>query len=269
KVWNIIYDKLPTTLLLAGTSILIASILGVIIGTISALKKGSFFDSSSIVMAVLGMSGPSYFMGILVAWLFGYVWAQTTYIPSFPFVIMFVGIIYLFIDHFRKNQQRVINSGELLRVSFKSLGIGFGIWMFFLSINALINKFHIPLMDYYIELPGTNLNMTGSLYEVDAYHGSYMELKNLILPAFTLGIRPLAVVIQLTRSSMLDIMSKDFIRTATAKGLSLYKIVVKHALANALTPVVTAISGWFASLLTGALFIEWIFDWNGLGLQMF
>jgi len=115
----------------------------------------------------------------------------------------------------------------------------------------------------------THLNMTGSLYEVDNFgEGKYMRLKNLILPAIVLGIRPLAVVIQLMRSSLLEVMSQDYIRTAKAKGLSMYKIIRKHALKNALNPVVTAVSGWFASLLAGAVFVEYIFNWNGLGKEI-
>ena len=92
-----------------------------------------------------------------------------------------------------------------------------------------------------------------------------MALKNLILPAFTLGIRPLAIIVQLTRSSMLDVLSQDYIRTAKAKGLSYYKVITKHALKNAINPVITAVSGWFASLMAGAFFIEHIFNWKGLG----
>ena len=115
----------------------------------------------------------------------------------------------------------------------------------------------------------TNLNMTGSLYEVDDFgEGKYMQLKNLILPAIVLGIRPLAVVIQLMRNSLLEVMNQDYIRTAKAKGLSMFKIIRKHALKNALNPVVTAISGWFASLLAGAVFVEYIFGWNGLGKEI-
>ena len=93
-------------------------------------------------------------------------------------------------------------------------------------------------------------------------------LKNLILPAITLGVRPLAVFMQLTRNSMLDVLSMDYVRTATAKGLSFQTVVVKHALRNALNPVITAISGWLASLLAGAVFVEIVFGWKGLGLIM-
>ena len=92
-----------------------------------------------------------------------------------------------------------------------------------------------------------------------------MNLKNLILPTITLGIRPLAIIVQLTRSSMLEVLSLDYIRTAKAKGLSSYAIIFNHALRNALNPVVTAVSGWFASLMAGAFFVEYIFGWNGLG----
>lgn len=115
----------------------------------------------------------------------------------------------------------------------------------------------------------TNLNMTGSLYEVDDFgEGSYIQWKNLLLPAIVLGIRPLGVVTQLMRNSLLEVLSQDYIRTAKAKGLSFAKIIRKHALKNSLNPVVTAISGWFASMLAGAVFVEYIFGWNGLGKEI-
>lgn len=115
----------------------------------------------------------------------------------------------------------------------------------------------------------TNLNMTGSLYEVDDFgNGKYIQWKNLILPAIVLGIRPLAVVSQLMRNSLLEVLNQDYIRTARAKGLSFYQIITRHALKNSLNPVVTAISGWFASMLAGAVFVEYIFGWNGLGKEI-
>jgi len=113
----------------------------------------------------------------------------------------------------------------------------------------------------------TGLNMTGSLYTVDNYgRGEYLDLKNLILPALTLGIRPLAIVVELTRTSLLDVLSQDYIRTARAKGLSNRKVIRRHALKNALNPVITAVSGWFASLMAGAVFVEFVFDWKGVGV---
>ena len=115
----------------------------------------------------------------------------------------------------------------------------------------------------------SNLEMTGSLYELDDFGESmHIVWKNLLLPAVVLGIRPLAVVIQLMRNSLLEVFNQDYIRTARAKGLSEFQIIKNHAVKNALNPVVTAISGWFASMLAGAVFVEYIFGWNGLGKEI-
>ena len=193
KVTELIIDSMPETFVLAFTSIAIGTLLGIFLGMIAAIKKGSFYDSFALVFSVIGMSGPSFFMALIFAWVFGFL-----------------------------------------------------------------------LSDY------TGLNMYGSLYTFDDYgNGEYLDLKNLILPAITLGIRPLAVVMQLTRSSLLEVLSQDYIRTAKAKGLSFYKILVKHALKNALNPVITAISGWFAALMAGAVLVEMIFDWKGIGYEVY
>lgn len=113
----------------------------------------------------------------------------------------------------------------------------------------------------------TGLNMVGSLYSVDDFgRGEYLDLKNLILPAIVLGIRPLAIVIELTKSSLKEVLNQDYIRTAKAKGLKYKQIILRHAMKNALNPVVTAVSGWFASLMAGAVFVEYVFDWKGVGV---
>ncbi len=112
----------------------------------------------------------------------------------------------------------------------------------------------------------TGLNLTGNLYEMDDFgEGRRLVLKNIILPALTLGIRPLAVVVQLSRNSMLDVLSRDYIRTARVKGLAFSRIIFRHALKNSLNPLITAVSGWFASLMAGVIFVEYIFGWKGLG----
>lgn len=111
----------------------------------------------------------------------------------------------------------------------------------------------------------TGLNHIGGLFIIDDYGNEILEWKNLILPAIALGTRPIGTIFQLTRSSMLDVLSQDYIRTARAKGLAFVKVLYKHALRNALNPVVTAVSGWFAALLAGAFFVEVIFGINGLG----
>jgi len=129
----------------------------------------------------------------------------------------------------------------------------------FLSAVLFAIVFGYYLSDY------TGLNLTGQLWETDPFYGRQLHLENIILPAITLGIRPLSIIVQLTRSAMLDVLSKDYIRTAKAKGLSTFVTVYKHALKNAMNPVITAVSGWLASLMAGAFFVEYIFDWKGLG----
>ena len=111
----------------------------------------------------------------------------------------------------------------------------------------------------------TGLHIAGSWFTIDDAGNKRLSLQNLILPAVTLGIRPLAIITQLTRSAMLDVLNQDYIRTAYAKGLNKRVVVWKHALRNALNPVITAITGWFAELLAGAFFVEYIFGWQGIG----
>jgi peptide/nickel transport system permease protein len=188
EVTSILAQTVPNTFVLAITAMIFASIIGIILGVLAAVYKNTWIDQSAIAASILGISAPSFFAGIIIAWFFG----------------------------------------------------------FLLS-------------------PYTGLNMSGSLYDYDPFQGEVLVLKNLILPMLTLGLRPLAIIMQLTRSEMLDVLQKDFIRTAKAKGLSQYQIIIKHALRNALNPVVTAISGWFASLLAGSFFVEYIFGFNGLG----
>ena len=112
----------------------------------------------------------------------------------------------------------------------------------------------------------TELNITGSLYVLDDFgDGESLVLKNLLLPALTLGFRPLAVIVNLTRNALIDELSSDYILLAQSKGYSMLYVVFFHALRNSMTSVVTASSGWFAGMLSGAVFIEYIFGWNGLG----
>ena len=191
-VSSIIAETLPNTLILAISAISFAIVVGILLGIWSALVKDSWIDRTLLVVTSFGMSTPSFFSAIIIAYIFGFL-----------------------------------------------------------------------LHNY------TGLNMTGSLYEIDDYgEGKHLTLKNLILPAITLGIRPLAVITQLTRNSLLEVLSQDYIRTAYAKGLKSKDIIKKHALKNALNPVITATSGWFASMLAGAVFVEFIFGWNGLGKEI-
>jgi peptide/nickel transport system permease protein len=188
EVTSILRETVPNTFILALTAMIFATIIGVFLGVLSAVHKDTWIDKAANAFAILGISAPSFFAGIIIAWLFGFVWS-----------------------------------------------------------------------DY------TGLNMSGSLYSYDPFKGEIMTWKNLWLPMLTLGLRPLAIIVQLTRSAMLDVLAQDYIRTARAKGLGRNAIIYKHALKNALNPVITAISGWFASLLAGSFFVEYIFGYNGIG----
>jgi peptide/nickel transport system permease protein len=188
-VGQLLMEALPGTLLLALAAMLFATVIGILLGVIAAVKKDTWLDTTAIFASIAGISAPSFFMAIIIAYFFGVV-------------------------------------------------------------------LH----------PYTGLNLTGSWFDIDAVTGErYLTLKNLILPAFTLGIRPLAIITQLTRSAMLDVLGQDYIRTAYAKGLSNRAVIFKHGLRNALNPVITAITGWFAELLAGAFFVEYIFGWKGIG----
>ena len=94
-------------------------------------------------------------------------------------------------------------------------------------------------------------------------------IEHLVLPMITLAIRPLAIIARVPRSSMLDVLGQDYVRTARAKGLSNARVFLRHALRNALNPVITTVSAWFAGLLAGTYFIEFIFNWPGIGLAAF
>lgn len=189
EVGSVLTEALPGTLILAFAAMFIAIAIGIPLGVLAAVKKGTWVDTSSVFASIVGISAPSFFMGIVIAYLFGFL-----------------------------------------------------------------------LSDW------TGLHINGNWFDVDEVTGNRkLTLRNLILPAFTLGIRPLAIITQLTRSAMLDVLSQDYIRTAYAKGLGKMQVIWKHALRNALNPVITAVTGWFAELLAGAFFVEYIFGWKGIG----
>ncbi|MFZ1535712.1 MAG: ABC transporter permease, partial [Chitinophagaceae bacterium] len=187
-VWNILMQALPGTLMLAISAMFIAMLIGIPLGVMAAVKQNTWLDTSAIFSSIVGISAPSFFMGIIMVYVFGFV-----------------------------------------------------------------------LSDW------TGLHIAGSWFAIDDEGHRRLTMQNLILPAITLGIRPMAIITQLTRSAMLDVLDQDYIRTAYAKGLSKRQVIWKHGLRNALNPVITAITGWFAELLAGAFFVEYIFGWQGIG----
>lgn len=138
-----------------------------------------------------------------------------------------------------------------------------------MSIPSFFSAIIFAWLFGYVLSDLTGLNMTGSLYELDNFGEKMsLQLKNLILPSIVLGIRPIAVISQMMRNSLLKVLTKNYITTAYAKGLSKFDVIKNHAIKNSLNPVVTALSGWFASMLAGSVFVEYIFGWNGLGKEI-
>jgi len=169
-----IMSRLPNTLLLAATAILIAIVLGVTIGVIAGAKQSSLFDAISMPVALFGVSMPSFWLGLMLILLFS------------------------------------VKLGW-----FPSAGAG--------------------------------------------------SLRHLILPALTLGVGNMAIIARMTRSSMLEVIRLDYVRTARAKGLTERRVVFVHALKNALIPVVTIVGLQAAGLLAGAVLVEIVFAWPGIG----
>jgi len=132
-------------------------------------------------------------------------------------IAIFIGIVFGILSALYKNTlfDRIVSVISILGMSIPSF---FSAILFAWFFGFVLHKY-------------TNLNMTGSLYEVDDFgEGKYLQLKNLILPAIVLGIRPLAVIIPLMKNSLLEVLDQDYIRTAKAKGLSMFQVIKKHAL---------------------------------------
>lgn len=177
EVFGEIFQRFPNTLILAIIGVIIAILIGIPVGIISATKQYSIMDSTSMIAALLGVAMPNFWLGLMLILLFS------------------VGLGWL-------------PSG------------GFGGW------------------------------------------------KSLILPSITLGTGAAAIITRMTRSSMLEVIRQDYIRTARAKGVSEKKVINKHALKNALIPVITVVGLQFGYLLGGAVLTETVYSWPGVGRMM-
>jgi peptide/nickel transport system permease protein len=133
------------------------------------------------------------------------------------------------------------------------------------SVPSYVSAIILALIFGYLLSEYTGLGIQGSIFELNDIGDPVIRWKNLILPSIALGIRSISIFAQLTRSAMLDVLSMDYIRTAKAKGLPYRAIIKNHAFRNALNPVATSISGWFASILAGAFFVENVFNFRGIG----
>lgn len=197
-----IFSRFPATVELAIAAILFASFFGILIGTISAVKKNSIFDNLGMLLALIGVSLPIFWLGIMM-------------------IIFFSGTL------------GILPSGGRL--------------------NPLLQPDHVT--GFYI----IDALLSGDMAALkDAIH-------HLILPAVALGMYSMAIIARMTRSSMLETLEQDYIRTARAKGISEKSVIIKHGLRNALIPIVTVIGLQLGSLLGGAVLTETVFSWPGIG----
>ncbi len=197
---------LAATLELTVASMFFAVVVGMNAGIVSAWKRNSWFDYVSMVIALVGVSMPIFWLGLMEQWIFA---NKLHWLPS-------IG---------RMNSRDPVEAVTHLAV-----------------IDAMIG---------------------GRMEQV------WTVIKHLILPSIALGTIPMAVIARITRSSMLEVMDSDYIRTARAKGLASFQVVYKHALKNAAIPVLTVIGLQTGSLLGGAVLTETIFAWPGIGRYIF
>ena len=197
-----IFVRFLATVELSIAAMIVSSLIGILAGVISSVRKNSAFDYCSMVMALAGISMPIFWLGLMLMYLFS------------------------------------VRLGILPMMGRYTMG------MEYQSVTGLV------ILD--------------SLFRGDL-HLFLNSLWHLILPAFTLATIPMAIIARMTRSSMLEVMSRDYIRTARAKGLSHGAVVFRHALKNAFLPILTVIGLNFGLLLGGAVLTETIFSWPGLG----
>ena len=201
-----ILRRFPATVELATAAIILALLGGIPIGIVSAVWRGSFMDSLARVWALVGVSMPIFWLGLMLAWVFG--------------------------------------------VMLKWLPTGFR-----LQAGTSFE-------------PITNFVILDTILKGDwAVLGD--ALRHIVLPSLALATIPLAVIARMTRASMLEVLSRDYIRTAEAKGLRQAKVVLHHAMRNALLPILTVVGLQVGSLLAGAILTETIFSWPGIGRWVF
>lgn len=201
-----VWPYLAATMELSFVAMMIAIVIGVNAGIISAWFQNSWFDYAAMVLALIGVSMPIFWLGLMEQWVFA---INLDILPT-------------------SGREEVRN-----------------------PVEAITNFY---LIDTLIQ------GQTAQFVEV---------MKHLVLPAAALATIPMAIIARITRSAMLEVMRSDFIRTARAKGLSMFWVVYKHSLKNAIIPVLTVIGLQTGLLLGGAILTETIFSWPGIGRYIY
>jgi peptide/nickel transport system permease protein len=230
-VSKIMLERLPTTLELSLAALFVAIVIGIPAGLISAVRRNSVLDVSTMIGANMGVSMPVYWLGLTLAYVFALVLKDTPlWLP--PSGRINAGMVA--IPFYEVFQWEVVE-GTARFVIFEFISNMF-------IVNSIITQDWETLLDV---------------------------IRHLILPAVALGTIPLAIFARMTRSSMLEVLKLDYVRTARAKGLMERFVVLKHAFRNALLPVVTVIGLQMGTLFAGAVLTESIFGLAGVGRMLF
>jgi len=230
-VTTILLERLPTTIELGLVSLIIAILIGIPAGIISATRRNSAVDVGVMVAANTGVSMPVYWLGLMLAYLFALVLRDT------PFSLPPSGRI----------------SAGVSAIPFYEV----------FQWNVVEGTFKYVFLEFFANMYVFNSIISGD-WEVLGD-----VIKHLLLPSIALSTIPLAIIARMTRSSMLEVLRQDYIRTARAKGLIERVVVMKHALRNAMLPVVTIIGLQVGTLFAGAVLTETIFGFAGVGRMLF
>jgi peptide/nickel transport system permease protein len=220
-----IAQRLPATIELSLGAMLVATVVGVSAGIISAYKHNSVFDLATMIGALIGVSIPVFWLGLLLSYVFGF---KLHWLP--PSARLTVGV----------------------------------------ELQTIAQAYNIQLSGAAGSVIMSILNFTSNFYVLDSIVTANPEalvdsLKHLILPSIALGTIPMSIIARITRSSLLEVLGMDYIRTARAKGQHERVVLMVHAMKNALLPIVTVLGLQFGGLLAGAILTETIFSWPGMG----
>ena len=228
---QLLIERLPLTTELALSALALAVMVGIPLGVIAARKHNTIVDTGTMALANIGVSMPVFWLGLMLAYVFALILKDTVF--------------------------QLPPSGRL------SAGISstpyFEVWDWELTEGSLSAKFHEYIANHYI----LNNLVTGQ-WEV-----FWDAVKHMILPAVALATIPLSIIARITRSALLEVMGKDYIRTARAKGVKEWSVVRSHAFRNALLPVVTIVGLQLGALLGGAVLTETVFNLGGVGRALF
>ncbi|MCA1899230.1 MAG: ABC transporter permease [Chloroflexi bacterium] len=230
-VTRLLVERLPTTVELSISALLVSMIIGIPLGIISAVKHNSWLDVGTMVWANIGVSMPVFWLGLMLAYVFSLLLKDTPFwLPP---------------------------SGRL------SPGVAdtpfYQVWGWTVAETGLVSG----ILKFIGRMNIFNALITGN-WELlkDA-------VTHLILPTLALGTIPMAIIARMSRSAMLEVMGQDYIRTARAKGLRWFTVIMKHAFRNSLLPIVTVIGLSLGTLLGGAVLTETIFGLSGVGRTLY